>query len=173
MNPAIYLVAFLAFCALPSALGLTCYECTANETTGELCHNMANYTMKNCSGANAMCAITKIMTVGVPLSAYLLDCFETPITCSGYNTSLCQNVETEAGNKNRTISACMTTCCETDKCNVVPVEPTTTMAMSSTTVAATGTTTMAPTTTDAADVFRPQLMGLLFIVLSAVYFGVQ
>lgn len=72
---------------LLSALGLTCYECTANETTGELCHNMANYTMKNCSGANAMCAITKIMTVGVPLSAYLLDCFEVRTNSSHVNCS--------------------------------------------------------------------------------------
>lgn len=39
-------------------------------------------------------------------------------------------------------------------------------------MASTDAGTMASTTA-AADVFRPQFIGLLFIVLSAVYFGVQ
>ena len=56
------------------ALGLMCYKCTANDTTKELCTNMSTYTTVNCTGANQQCARTEIMTVGVPLKAYILDC---------------------------------------------------------------------------------------------------
>ena len=58
------------------ALGLMCYKCTANQTSGELCTNMSTYTNVTCTGANAECARTEIMTVGVPLMAYILDCVD-------------------------------------------------------------------------------------------------
>lgn len=68
-----------------SALGLTCYHCEANQTNGELCTNKTHYTMVNCTGAEAECAVTQLMTVGFPASAYVLNCVNVRTNISHVN----------------------------------------------------------------------------------------
>jgi len=121
--------------------------------------------------ADAHCATTEIKSHNFTgVTAYVLGCVEEPHNCSSYKTELCQNVTMAAEALNLTIAVCETDCCTgTSLCNgeIVP-----TMASETTSTASeTGTTTEG--TNSAACVFRPEFIGMLSIVLMAVFFGLQ
>ena len=81
--------------------------------------------------------------------------------------SLCANVTTVATAANITLEKCKTQCCNGDNCNAKFVPTVATTADST----ATGGTVEA--TTAAAQVFRPELIGMSLIVLMAVFFGLH
>ena len=82
--------------------------------------------------------------------------------------SLCANVTTaaEAANITIHIEKCNTTCCSEEKCNagIVPTVPT---------EASTAPGDIVKATTAAAQVFRPELIGISLIALMAAFFGLQ
>lgn len=71
------------------------------------------------------------------------------------------------------LSTCKTECCNTTFCNagLLPTMPPT--ESSTATDTGTGTGSTMATTTAAAYMFRPELIGILFTMLAAVYFGAQ
>ncbi|KAJ7373641.1 hypothetical protein OS493_011250 [Desmophyllum pertusum] len=92
MNPAMFFVAALALCALPSALGLMCYKCQVNETSQVLCDTMSQFTSENCTGENNTCSRTAIMNpllTAMNKVAYQLACVKSPNTCIVQNTTVC------------------------------------------------------------------------------------
>ena len=99
--------------------------------------------------------------------------FQEPHNCSSYKTDLCQNatIAAAAAAGNFGIELCNTHCCNSsDFCNAefLPTQAPATSA----TASGTGTS---PTegSTSAARAFRPELIGMLSIVLMAVFFGLQ
>lgn len=169
MNLAMFFVAALALCALPSALSLNCYHCQGNLDTGslKLCTNMSEYTNQTCMTGNATCGKTELKSNVSEVKAFILGCVEEPHNCTSYESSLCDNATEAAKGVNIYLATCTTECCSEMLCNTA-VPPTSPPAESS----STGTGPTVEATTATAQMFRPELIGML-IVLMAVFFGLQ
>lgn len=93
--------------------------------------------------------------------------FQEPHDCNSYNQSVCSNATTAAMGLSLGLTKCETDCCSDMLCNSA-APPTSASTMES----STGTAATVEATTATAQVFRPDLIGML-IVLMAVIFGLQ